>query len=144
MDANSTMGESERQLRIFMVSLLNLMVHVIKIVAEDRVTGSWTNSIYNSIVKMYQANKRNNNSLRFKNIEEVLESVNDTYELALDLPSEECFNKQYDGRVEDFSKLVDRDQVINLTIQLTCLIFNKRISSKEEVIETINRFKGFD
>ncbi len=136
------MGKSEKELQKFMSYLTNLMIHVIKIVAEKRVTSSWTTSIYNSLVGMYRANKRDNNSLRFKNISELIETINEIYPIALDIPSQECFDKYYKGDIEAFSSTVDKDEVINLTTQLTSFIFSSKLISKELLVELINNFEG--
>lgn len=73
-----------------------LLLHLIKEDAEKRLTKSWKLSINNSVKQINRTNKRRKSGGHYAKQEDLVEIVNDAFELALEGAAIEAFGGAYD------------------------------------------------
>lgn len=73
-----------------------LLLHLIKEDAEKRLTKSWKLSINNSVKQINRTNKRRKSGGYYANRADLIEIIDDAFELALEGASIEAFGGAYD------------------------------------------------
>ena len=72
-----------------------ILIHLIKQQAEKRTTRSWDLSINNSVYKIYRVNKRRKAGGYYQNEDELQETIDEAFPVALNIASEEAFGGAY-------------------------------------------------
>ncbi len=103
------MSKSDKLNKIFSYALI-LLLHLIKQAAEKRTTRSWQFSIRNSVKQIQRSNKRQKASGTYLTEDELLETLQDAYDLALERATLEAFEGRYDAR--ELGKLIDQAAII--------------------------------
>ncbi len=96
--------------------MIVLLIHLIKEDAEKRLTKSWKLSINNSVKQINRTNKRRKSGGYYAKQEDLIEIINDAFELALEGASIEAFGGAYDE--QQLLNLIDVDQIKNKAISL--------------------------
>ncbi len=109
------MSKSDKLNKIFSYGII-LLIHLIKQSAEKRTTRSWETSIFNAVKQIQRTNKRHQAKGTYLSEEELLETLEDTYESALKNAALEAFEGQY--QPVELSQLVDRDKIIKNAMNL--------------------------
>ncbi|MBI4641920.1 MAG: DUF29 family protein [Candidatus Tectomicrobia bacterium] len=92
-----------------------LLVHLIKQVAEKRITKSWDVPIRNSLRQIMKINKRRKTGGWYLTDEELLEALEETYESALDSASLELFEGRHTA--EEIGPMIDKSEIIRLAFE---------------------------
>jgi hypothetical protein len=93
-----------------------LLFHLIKQRAENRTTRSWDLSIKNSVREIQRTNQRRKAKGNYCEPSELRETIEEAYEIALDLAAVEAFGGHYESA--ELGAMVDRDRVIQEAIAL--------------------------
>ena len=93
-----------------------LLLHLIKQRAENRTTRSWDLSIKNSVREIQRTNQRRKAKGNYCEPSELRETVEEAYDIALDLAAVEAFGGHYESA--ELGAMVDRDRVIQEAIAL--------------------------
>lgn len=121
--------------------LLVLLVHLIKNQVEQRLTGSWANSIRTSIREIKKLNIKDNKTSYYINLDEWEDVLEDVIEDAIAGASEEVMDGAYSPF--ELSEIVDRSQVMETAQKLLALTYSH--SAKElpaAVIEYLAQLPG--
>jgi Domain of unknown function DUF29 len=114
-------------LRTIQSFLRILLIHLIKNQVEQRLTNSWANSIRNSIREIKKLNLQDNKTSYYVKIDEWESMLDDEFEEAVSLASEEVMGAAYSPF--QLLELVDRDQIIAIAKTLLSLTYD--YSTKE-------------
>ncbi|AOX03798.1 hypothetical protein BJP34_34090 [Moorena producens PAL-8-15-08-1] len=98
-------SKSDKLNKLFSYGII-LLLHLIKKAAEKRTTKSWEVSIRNSVKQIQRTNKRHKAKGTYLTEAELLETLEDAYESALDRASLEAFEGSYEA--EKIAKMVER------------------------------------
>ncbi|MBD2180159.1 DUF29 family protein [Planktothrix sp. FACHB-1355] len=109
------MSKSDKLNKIFSYGII-LLLHLIKQVAEKRTTKSWNLSIRNSVKQIQRTNQREKAKGTYMNQEELLETLRDAYDLALERAALEAFEGSYEA--EELAELVEREAIIARAMDL--------------------------
>ncbi|MCL1473571.1 DUF29 family protein [Argonema antarcticum] len=109
------MSKSDKLNQIFSYGII-LLIHLIKQSAEKRTTRSWETSIFNAVKQIQRTNKPHQAKGTYLSEEELLETLEDTYESALKNAALEAFEGQY--QPEELSQLVNREEIIKKGMNL--------------------------
>ena len=109
------MSKSDKLNKLFSYGII-LLLHLIKKAAEKRTTKSWEVSIRNSVKQIQRTNKRHKAKGTYLTEEELLETLEDAYESALDRASLEAFEGSYEA--EEIAKMVEREEIIKTAMEL--------------------------
>ncbi|MGF1589371.1 MAG: DUF29 family protein [Pleurocapsa sp.] len=93
-----------------------LLLHLIKEDAEKRLTKLWKLSINNSAKQINRTNKRRKSGGYYANKSDLMEIINDAFELALEGASIEAFGGVYDE--QQLLKLIDINRIKDKAISL--------------------------
>lgn len=93
-----------------------LLLHLIKQRAENRTTRSWDLSIKNSVRDIQRTNQRRKAKGNYCEPAELRETIEDAYDIALDVAATEAFGGHYESA--QLGAMVDRDRVIQEAIAL--------------------------
>ncbi len=93
-----------------------LLLHLIKQRAENRTTRSWDLSIKNSVREIQRTNQRRKAKGNYCEPSELRETIEEAYDIALDLAATEVFGGHYESA--ELGAMVDRDRVIQEAIAL--------------------------
>jgi len=93
-----------------------LLMHLIKQRAENRTTRSWDLSIKNSVREIQRTNQRRKAKGSYCEPSELRETIEEAYEIALDMAAGEAFEGKYES--SELGAMVDRDLVIQEAIAL--------------------------
>ncbi|AFZ33879.1 protein of unknown function DUF29 [Stanieria cyanosphaera PCC 7437] len=96
--------------------LLILLTHLIKEQAEGKLTNSWRYSINNSVFQINKINKRRKAGGYYAKKTEVVEMIEEVFDLAVEKASLEAFGGSYNP--EQLQKLIDRDSITAKAISL--------------------------
>ncbi len=88
------MSKDDKVNRIYNYFVI-LILHLIKKYAEKRTTRSWDFSIRNSCREIFRVNKRRKSGGNYLTKDELIETINDAYQTALERASLEAFEGQY-------------------------------------------------
>ena len=109
------MSKSDKLNKLFSYGII-LLLHLIKKAAEKRTTKSWEVSIRNSVKQIQRTNKRHKAKGTYLTEAELLETLEDAYESALDRASLEAFEGTYEA--EEIAKMVEREEIIKTAMDL--------------------------
>ena len=109
------MSKSDKLNKIFSYGII-LLLHLIKQVAEKRTTKSWEASIRNAVKQIQRTNKRSKAKGTYLTEEELLETLQDAYDSALDRASLEAFEGIYEA--EEIREMVNREKIIQKAMDL--------------------------
>ncbi|NEO91736.1 MAG: DUF29 domain-containing protein [Moorea sp. SIO3G5] len=109
------MSKSDKLNKLFSYGII-LLLHLIKKAAEKRTTKSWEVSIRNSVKQIQRTNKRHKAKGNYLTEEELLETLEDAYQSALDRASLEAFEGSYEA--EEIAKMVEREEIIKTAMDL--------------------------
>ncbi|EGJ35584.1 MULTISPECIES: DUF29 family protein [Moorena] len=109
------MSKSDKLNKLFSYGII-LLLHLIKKAAEKRTTKSWEVSIRNAVKQIQRTNKRHKAKGTYLTEEELLETLEDAYESALDRASLEAFQGTYEA--EEIAKMVEREEIIKTAMDL--------------------------
>ena len=109
------MSKSDKLNKIFSYGII-LLLHLIKQVAEKRTTKSWEASIRNAVKQIQRINKRPKAKGTYLIEEELVETLQDAYDSALDRASLEAFEGMYEA--EEIGEMVERERIIQRAIEL--------------------------
>jgi hypothetical protein len=93
-----------------------LLLHLIKQRAENRTTRSWDLSIKNSVREIQRTNQRRKAKGNYCEPSELRETIEEAYDIALDLAAVEAFGGHYESA--ELGAMVDREAIINQAIAL--------------------------
>ncbi|WP_424098104.1 DUF29 family protein [Moorena producens] len=108
-------SKSDKLNKLFSYGII-LLLHLIKKAAEKRTTKSWEVSIRNSVKQIQRTNKRHKAKGTYLTEEELLETLEDAYQSALDRASLEAFEGSYEA--EKIAKMVEREEIIKTAMDL--------------------------
>ena len=109
------MSKSDKLNKIFSYGII-LLLHLIKQSAENRTTRSWNLSIRNSVKQIQRTNRREKAKGTYMTEDELVETLQDAYDLALEKAALEAFEGEY--QAEELGKLVKRSEIITQAIDL--------------------------
>lgn len=120
-DALSLVGEMEEMSKddkihkIYSYAVV-LLLHLIKKHAEHRSTRSWEFSIHNSVREINHVNKRRRSGGWYLTKEELLETLDEAYQTALEKAALEAFEGQYDE--SEISNKINKEKIKEEAFQL--------------------------
>ncbi|ACK73058.1 protein of unknown function DUF29 [Gloeothece citriformis PCC 7424] len=109
------MSKSDKLNKIFSYGII-LLLHLIKQEAENRTTKSWDVSIRNAVKQIQRVNQRHKAKGTYLNEEELLDTLKDAFDSALDRASLEAFEGIYER--EDIAAMIDQSKIINQAFEL--------------------------
>lgn len=109
------MSKSDKLNKIFSYGII-LLLHLIKQAAENRTTRSWNFSIRNSVTQIQRTNRRQKAKGTYLTEDELRETLQEAYDLALEKAALEAFEGQY--QTEELGKLVNQKEIIQKAIDL--------------------------
>jgi hypothetical protein len=109
------MGKSDKVNKIFSYGTI-LLLHLIKQSAEKRTTRSWDISIQNAVKQIQRTNQRYRAKGTYLSEEELAETLQDAYGLALGRAALEAFEGRYEA--EDLGKMVEQAQILGTAMRL--------------------------
>lgn len=115
VDELEEMSVEDKLNKIFSYMII-LLLHLIKEDAEKRLTKSWKLSINNSVKQINRTNKRRKSGKYYAKKEDLIEIVNDAFELALESAAIEAFGGAYDE--QELLKLIDMNKIKDKAISL--------------------------
>ncbi|WP_019505791.1 DUF29 family protein [Pleurocapsa sp. PCC 7319] len=102
------MSKEDKLNKIYSYAVI-LLVHLIKQQAEKRTTRSWGVSINNSVREIKRTNKRRKSGGYYANEDELIETINEAFEAAIERAALEAFEGIYDGN--ELRQMIDVEQV---------------------------------
>ncbi|MCL1464238.1 DUF29 family protein [Argonema galeatum] len=93
-----------------------LLIHLIKQNAENRSTRSWQLSIENAVREINKINKRRKASGYYISKAELLDILEDGYEIAIKKAASEAFEGRYEA--EELATMVDKEGILSQAIEL--------------------------
>jgi hypothetical protein len=115
VDELEEMSVEDKLNKIFSYMIV-LLLHLIKEDAEKRMTKSWKLSINNSIKQINRTNKRKKSGGYYARKEDLLEIIDDAFELALEGAAIEAFGGVY--AQQELLELIDIERVKTKAISL--------------------------
>jgi hypothetical protein len=115
VDELEEMSVEDKLNKIFSYMII-LLLHLIKENAEKRLTKSWKLSINNSVKQINRTNKRRKSGGYYAKKEDLIEIVNDAFELALESAAIEAFGGAYDE--QELLDLIDVNKIKNKAVSL--------------------------
>lgn len=109
------MSKSDKLNKIFSYGIV-LLLHLIKQAAENRTTRSWNLSIRNSVKQIQRTNRRDKAKGTYMTEEELAETLEDAYDLALEKAALEAFEGIYEA--DELGELVNREALIKKAMDL--------------------------
>ncbi|MFB2881192.1 DUF29 family protein [Floridanema aerugineum] len=99
------MNKSDKLNKIFSYGII-LLLHLIKQAVENRTTRSWNLSIRNSVTQIQRTNRRQKVKGTYLTEDELRETLQEAYDLALEKAALEAFEGQY--QTEELGELVNQ------------------------------------
>lgn len=93
-----------------------LLIHLIKQNAENRSIRSWKLSIENAVREINKINKRRKVSGYYLSKAELLDILEDAYEIAMEKAASEAFEGRYEA--EELATMVDKEGILSQAMQL--------------------------
>jgi hypothetical protein len=109
------MSKSDKIDKILSYGIIWLL-HLIKKSAYNRTTKSWEASIRNAVKQIQRTKKRHKTQGNYLTEAELLETLEDAYESALDRASLEAFEGIYEA--EQLGNMVEREDIIRMAMDL--------------------------
>jgi hypothetical protein len=113
--------------------LVRLMIHLIKNQVEQRLTNSWAASIESSILEIKKLNLKDNKKSYYLNIDEWVEILEDSIELAIRPASLEVMNGKFQR--QQISQMLNKPQLILTGTELINLTYNYQIRELPDIID---------
>ncbi|MEA5620096.1 DUF29 family protein [Cronbergia sp. UHCC 0137] len=109
-----------------------LLIHLIKIQVEQRITNSWAASIRNSLIEIKKLNLKENKKSYYINLNEWDTYIEDEIEVAIRDASMEVL----DGIYNEFqiTEVVERNQVISICLEVLALTYSYSVKELPAVI----------
>ncbi|WP_019504337.1 DUF29 family protein [Pleurocapsa sp. PCC 7319] len=115
VDELEEMSVEDKLNKIFSYMII-LLLHLIKEDAEKRLTKSWKLSINNSVKQINRTNKRRKSGGYYAKKADLIEIMNDAFELALEGAAIEAFGGAYDE--PELLNLIDVERIKDKAISL--------------------------
>ena len=115
VDELEEMSIEDKLNKIFSYTII-LLLHLIKEDAEKRLTKSWKLSINNSVKQINRTNKRRKSGGYYAKKADLVEIIDDAFELALEAASIEAFSGAYNE--SELLNLIDVDKIKHKAISL--------------------------
>lgn len=115
VDDLEEMSVEDKLNKIFSYMVI-LLLHLIKEDAEKRLTKSWKLSINNSVKQINRTNRRRKSGGYYAKKTDLIEIIDDAFELALEGAAIEAFGGAYDQ--QELLNLIDVDQIKAKAISL--------------------------
>ncbi|MGB5634617.1 MAG: DUF29 family protein [Waterburya sp.] len=115
VDELEEMSVEDKLNKIFSYMII-LLLHLIKEDAEKRLTKSWKLSINNSVKQINRTNKRRKSGGYYARKVDLIEIIDDAFELALEGATIEAFGGAYDE--QELLNMIDIDQIKAKAISL--------------------------
>ncbi|MCL1472947.1 DUF29 family protein [Argonema antarcticum] len=112
-----------------------LLIHLIKNQVEQRLTNSWANSIRNSVREIKKLNLQDNKTSYYVKIDEWESMLDDEFEEAISLASEEVRDGYYSHY--QLLNLVDKEQIMATGKSLLSLTYDY---SAKELSSVVNNY----
>lgn len=112
-----------------------LLIHLTKNQVEQRLTNSWANSIRNSIREIKKLNLQDNKTSYYVKIDEWEVMIDDEFEEAISLASEEVMEGAYSPF--QLSELVDKGQITTTAKSLLSMTYDY---SPKELSSVVNDY----
>ena len=109
------MSKDDKLNKIFSFAKI-LLLHLIKQQAEKRSTRSWDLSIKNAVKEIQRTNQRHKAKGTYCDANELRETLDDAYEIALDAAAGEAFEGRYESTA--LEKMIDRFETIDRAMAL--------------------------
>lgn len=109
------MSKSDKVNKIYSYGII-LLLHLIKQSAEKRTTRSWYVSIRNTVKQIQRTNQRYKAQGTYLTEEELAETLQDAYELALERATLEAFEGRYEA--EELGNMVEPAQILDAAMGL--------------------------
>ncbi len=109
------MSKSDKVNKIYSYGII-LLLHLIKQSAEKRTTRSWDVSIRNAVKQIQRTNQRYKAKGTYLIEEELVETLEDAYELALKRAALEAFEGRYEA--EEIGEMVEQAQILETAMLL--------------------------
>jgi len=93
-----------------------LLVHLIKQQAEKRTTRSWDVSIHNSVREIKRTNKRRKSGGYYASEEELMETIDEAFEAAMERAALEAFEGRHD--VHELNQMIEAKKVKKAALTL--------------------------
>ncbi|TVQ46298.1 MAG: DUF29 family protein [Gloeocapsa sp. DLM2.Bin57] len=115
IDDLTEMSKDDKLNKIFSFGKV-LLLHLLKQKVEKRTTRSWDLSIANAVKEIQRTNKRRKTGGTYLTEEELKETLEDAYDLALKATAKEAFEGEYTG--QEIAKMVSKDVIIGEAVAL--------------------------
>ncbi|MGK7893139.1 MAG: DUF29 family protein [Xenococcus sp. (in: cyanobacteria)] len=115
VDELEEMSVEDKLNKIFSYMVV-LLLHLIKENAEKRLTKSWRLSINNSVKQINRTNKRRKSGGYYAKQADLIEIINDAFELALEGAAIEAFGGAYDE--QELLTLIEVDKIKEKALSL--------------------------
>lgn len=109
------MSKDDKLNKVFSFSII-LLMHLIKQQAKKHSTRSWDVTIRNAVRQIQRSNKRRKAGGNYLSSTELLETLTEAYESALDAAALEAFGGQYEA--SEIAAMIDREGIIQEAIAL--------------------------
>ena len=109
------MSKDDKLNKIYSYAVI-LLVHLIKQQAEKRTTRSWDVSINNSVREIKRTNKRRKSGGNYASKEELIETIDEAFEAAIERAALEAFEGRHDS--EELKQIIDVAQVKQTALKL--------------------------
>ena len=109
------MSKDDKLNKIFSFGKI-ILLHLIKQAVEGRTTRSWDLSIANAVKEIQRTNQRRKVGGMYFTTEELLETLEDAYDLSLKGAAKEAFEGRYE--TEDLATMVDQEMILAQAIAL--------------------------
>lgn len=109
------MSKDDKLNKVFSFSII-LLMHLIKQQAEKHSTRSWDVTIRHAVRQIQRSNKRRKAGGNYLSAAELLETLTDAYESALDAAALEAFGGTYEA--PEIAAMIDREGIIQEAIAL--------------------------
>ena len=115
VDELEEMSVEDKLNKIFSYTVV-LLLHLIKENAEKRLTKSWKLSINNSVKQINRTNKRRKSGGYYAKQADLIEIINDAFELALEGAAIEAFGGAYDE--QELLELIEVNKIKDKALSL--------------------------
>ncbi len=102
------MSKEDKLNKIYSYTVI-LLVHLIKQQAEKRTTRSWDVSINNSVREIKRTNKRRKSGGYYASEEELIETIDEAFEAAIERAALEAFEGRHDSH--ELIQMIDAEEV---------------------------------
>jgi hypothetical protein len=109
------MSKDDKINKIFSFGVI-LLLHLIKQAVEGRSTRSWETSVFNAVTQIQRINQRRKSGGTYLTSDELKETLEEAYALALRQAALEAFEGRYEA--DELAKMVDKSGLIMQALAL--------------------------